>query len=192
AHRAGNVAGEIFGRGIALHGRKVEGAVDHHDAGGAEAFGQPIGAHEPAGGRFMRHGYRPSSNVRGSPVSGHATQTQFAPRFCLPFFSICVTRTAPISFVRCTWVPPQGCRSYPTISISRTRPLPMGGLTDMVLTRPGAASSSASVIQRERTSAPAAIIAASFLVISSLSRPASGMSKSSRPSLSPPEPPVTG
>src|SRR5215510_6489658 len=89
-------------------------------------------------------------------------------------------------------VPPQGCRSYPTISFSLTRPVPMGGLTDMVLTRPGAASSSASVIQRERTSAPAAIIAASFLVISSLSRPASGMSKSSRPSVSPTAPPVTG
>ncbi len=58
AHRAGNVAGEIFGRGVALHGRKVGGAVDYHDVGGAEAFGQPIGAHEPAGGGFMRHGYR--------------------------------------------------------------------------------------------------------------------------------------
>src|SRR5262249_6796567 len=60
------------------------------------------------------------------------------------------------------------------------------------LTRPGAASSSASVIQRERTSARDAIIAASFLVISPLWRPASGMSKSSRPSASPTAPPVTG
>jgi hypothetical protein len=32
-------------------------------------------------------------------------------RFCLPFFSIWVTRTAPISEVRRTWVPPHGCRS---------------------------------------------------------------------------------
>ena len=43
----------------------------------------------------------------------------------------------------------------------------------MVLTRLGLASSSASVIQRDVTSAPAAIISASFPVISSLSRPAS-------------------
>src|SRR5260370_40172708 len=95
-------------------------------------------------------------------------------RFCLPFFSICITRTSPISFVLRTCVPPQGCRSYPTISMSLTRPVPIGGLTDMVFTKLGAASSSASVIQRERTSAPAAIISASFLVISSLSSPVFG------------------
>jgi hypothetical protein len=48
--------------------------------------------------------------------------------------------------VRATWVPPQGCRSiWPApspIRTSRTLPCPIGGLTDMVLTRPGLASSS--------------------------------------------------
>ena len=62
----------------------------------------------------------------------------------------------------------------------------------MVFTRPGLASSSASVIQRERTSASALIISFTFAVISSLSRPASGMSKSSRLSSSFTAPPVTG
>ena len=31
AHRARDVAGEIFGRGVALHRRQVEGAVDDHE-----------------------------------------------------------------------------------------------------------------------------------------------------------------
>ena len=113
-------------------------------------------------------------------------------RFNFPFFSICVTRTAPISPVPRTWVPPQGCRSKPAISISRTCPVPIGGFTDMVLTSVGLASSSASLIQRLVTLASAAIISASLAVIASLSRPASGMSKSSRLSASPIEPPVTG
>src|SRR5262249_10871420 len=69
---------------------------------------------------------------------------------------IWVTRTSPISLVVRTWVPPQGCRSYPTISMSRTRPVPTGGLTDMVLTRPGWAASSASVIQRAHLGAAGA------------------------------------
>jgi hypothetical protein len=42
------------------------------------------------------------------------------------------------------------------------------------------------------TAASIAIISASFAVMASLSRPASGMSKSSRLSASPTEPPVTG
>ena len=77
------------------------------------------------------------------------------------------------------------------MSISRTRPVPIGGFTDMVLTRPGLASSSASLIQRLVTAASVAIISFTFAVMASLSRPASGMSKSSRLSLSPTEPPVT-
>ena len=62
----------------------------------------------------------------------------------------------------------------------------------MVLTSAGLASSSSSVIQRERTSASVLIISFTFSVISSLSRPASGMSKSSRLSSSFTAPPVTG
>ena len=101
-------------------------------------------------------------------------------------------RPAPISPVRRTWVPPQGCRSMPSISTRRTRPEPRGGFTDMVFTRPGLASSSSSVIQRSVTAASRATSAFSLAAISALSRPASGMSKSSRPSPSPMAPPVTG
>ena len=53
-----------------------------------------------------------------------------------------------------------GLQIVALISISRTRPVPIGGFTAMVFTRPGLASSSASVIQRLVTSASAAIIAA--------------------------------
>jgi hypothetical protein len=52
------------------------------------------------------------------------------------FFSILVTTTAPISAVLATWVPPQGCRSTPSISSTRTRPRPRGGCTLMLRTRP--------------------------------------------------------
>src|SRR5271154_4961244 len=54
-------------------------------------------------------------------------------RLILPFFSIPVTEAWPISPVRPTCVPPQGWRSKPSIAISRTRPVPIGGLTDIVL-----------------------------------------------------------
>ena len=43
-----------------------------------------------------------------TPAYANAIRTR---RFCLPFFSICVTRTSPISLVVCTCMPPQGCRS---------------------------------------------------------------------------------
>ena len=48
AHRAGDVAGEIFSRGVALHGRQIEGAVDDDDLGRAETCRKPIGAYEPS------------------------------------------------------------------------------------------------------------------------------------------------
>ena len=48
AHRTGDVAGEIFSRGVALHGGQVEGAVDHDHLGRAETCGKPIGAYEPS------------------------------------------------------------------------------------------------------------------------------------------------
>src|ERR1043166_5445753 len=83
-----------------------------------------------------------SGRVRLVEIAGFDLQPMRTRRFCLPFFSIWVTRTAPISEVRRTWVPPHGCRSKPAISTSRTRPLPMGGLTDMVFTKPVLASSS--------------------------------------------------
>jgi hypothetical protein len=47
AHRAGDMACEIFSRGVALHGRQIEGAVNDGDLGRAETLGQPIGAYEP-------------------------------------------------------------------------------------------------------------------------------------------------
>ena len=47
------------------------------------------------------------------------------------FFSIFDTRSAPISRVLATCVPPHGCRSTPSISRSRTRPRPRGGFTDI-------------------------------------------------------------
>ena len=42
--------------------------------------------------------------------------------FCLPFFSILPSLNRPISPVRRTCVPPQGCRSTSPMRISRTRP----------------------------------------------------------------------
>jgi hypothetical protein len=48
AHGAGNMAGEIFGRGVALHGHQVGRAVDHHDVGCAEALRKPISVEQPA------------------------------------------------------------------------------------------------------------------------------------------------
>ena len=51
-------------------------------------------------------------------------------RFWRPLFSILPTSRRPISPVERTWVPPQGCRSTPAMSSSRTRPPPDGGFTD--------------------------------------------------------------
>ena len=45
--------------------------------------------------------------------------------------------TAPISAVLATCVPPQGCRSTPSISSTRTRPSPRGGCTLIVFTSSG-------------------------------------------------------
>ena len=58
-------------------------------------------------------------------------------RFIFPLFSILVHSTRPISPVRATWVPPQACRSTPSMASSRTRPAPIGGRTLMVLTSSG-------------------------------------------------------
>jgi phosphomannomutase / phosphoglucomutase len=49
--------------------------------------------------------------IRGfRPVRGQA-RCRLTRRFWRPFFSILPSRTGPISPVRATWVPPQGCRS---------------------------------------------------------------------------------
>ncbi len=50
----------------------------------------------------------------------------------------------------------------PSISTRRIRPVPMGGFTDIVLTRPGLARSSSSVIQRVPTAASRSIKARSW------------------------------
>ena len=66
-------------------------------------------------------------------------------RFILPLFSILVHSTRPISPVRATCVPPQACRSTPSIASRRTRPAPIGGRTLMVFTSSGREFSSSSV-----------------------------------------------
>src|SRR4029077_15565967 len=194
-HRARNMRGNIFGPGIAVLRWKVVGPVDDDDIRLAELAGKPFGGLEPAarcscGVHRCGQSILMRTIVQSFRQGKHANAARTR-RFCLPFFSICVTRTAPISPVARTCVPPQGCRSSPAISMRRTCQVPIGGFTDIVFTRPGLASSSASVIQRLVTRALLAIISATFAVIASLSRPASGMSKSSRLSLSPTEPPVT-
>ncbi len=81
---------------------------------------------------------------------GHASAITTR-RLRLPLFSIFSTTMGPISPVARTCVPPQGCRSTPAMSSSRTLPWPLGGLTDMVRTSSGFAASSSSLIQRGTT-----------------------------------------
>src|SRR5712671_1471458 len=84
-----------------------------------------------------------------------------------------------------------GLQIDPDISIRRTRPMPLGGLTDIVRTSSGLAASSSSVIQRGPTGYASAISALSRVAIASLSRLEPGTSKSSRPLPSETWPPVT-
>src|SRR5689334_8934670 len=133
-----NVLVEIFRAGITILRRQVKRAVDDDEVRIAEVVCEPLGGFEPGQGGC--HFLNPSVRAQTS-----AMRTR---RFCLPFFSMPVTCTLPISPVDCTCVPPQGCRSNPSISIRRTRPVPIGGFTDMVLTRLGLAASSSSLIQR--------------------------------------------
>ncbi len=100
-------------------------------------------------------------------------------RVIADFFSIFVTITAPTSAVFATCVPPQGCRSTPSISSTRMRPWPRGGITLMLRTSCGLASSSASLIQRWRTGWAAATSRAMPSLSSCLSS-GSFMWKSSR------------
>src|SRR5215472_19191817 len=103
---------------------EFEGRIDGPDLRVVEVRSQPLGLDERFGTR-IRH--------RLSPVS-HSAKARMTRRFCLPLFSILVTATGPISLVLRICVPPQGCRSIPDISMSRTRPIPAGGLTDIVRT----------------------------------------------------------
>src|SRR6185437_4660330 len=103
------MTGEIFGARVALLRRQEIAGVDHHDL--AEIVGEPLRGFEPAaGGRFFI-GHDVSLSALRAYTNAKRTR-----RFCLPFFSICVTRTAPISPTFFTCVPPQGCRSRPAIS----------------------------------------------------------------------------
>src|SRR6185312_11249859 len=134
-HGARYVAGLIFDAAILALRRQVPAAVDDAQIRCLQMLGQPLRADEALG---MGVGHAP-------------TKARLMRRFWRPLFSIFVTSTRPISPVRATWVPPQGCRSVPSMSSSRTRPWPLGGFTDMVRTRSGVAASSSSVIQRGRT-----------------------------------------
>ena len=50
-HRAGNVAGAVFGRDVALLSRRGIRAVDHDEVSVAQMLGKPIGRDQPAAGR---------------------------------------------------------------------------------------------------------------------------------------------
>src|SRR5262249_40546248 len=81
-------------------------------------------------------------------------KTSLIRRFILPLLSIFATAMGPTSAVDRTCVPPQGCRSIrpsSPMATRRTRPVPVGGFTDIVRTRWGLAASSSSLIQREET-----------------------------------------
>ena len=93
-------------------------------------------------------------------------------------------------------MPPHGWMSIAPpspIATSRTRPVPVGGLTDRVRTRPGLAASSSSPIQRSLTgwSSPISRLRAASST-SRLTAWGSAMSKSMRPPSSAIWPPVIG
>ena len=99
-HCAGYVRSEKLRLGIAPERRQIERAVDHGGAGFAEPRGEPVGGNE-----ILGSGRAGIDHVLKFLPYTNAKRTR---RFNLPFFSICVTRTAPISPVPRTCVPPQG------------------------------------------------------------------------------------
>ena len=134
-----------------------------------------------------------SSAIRCSPAALAVTSFRLAGigpkrmrkrRFSRPFFSILPMWISPTSPVARTWVPPQGWLSTAALSpmqTSRIRPVPTGGRTFFDLTRPGLAASSSSVIQlRDRPDGRRRPAPSAARVTSSLVKPASGMSKSTR------------
>src|SRR5207253_3794921 len=120
------------------------GGIEHPDMRVAEMDGEPFGADQRVG---MGIGHR-----------RYSAKAMLMRRFCRPLFSILPITTGPISAVLRIWVPPQGCRSTgpfgPAMSMTRTRPIPIGGFTDIVRTNSGLAASSSSPIQRGATSIP--------------------------------------
>src|SRR5262249_44183946 len=130
-YRSGNVAAVVVlsrGRSDARH---FERSIDNPNMLIMEVPGEPVGIHERLG-----------TSVRHRPLLPHSAKARFTRRFCLPLFSIFVTVIGPISVTLRICVPPQGWRSIPAISIRRTRPVPLGGFTDIVRTSSGAAASS--------------------------------------------------
>src|SRR5262249_31344007 len=124
-NRARNMLDFIFGARIpALIGQEV-GCIGHPEIGIVQMLGKPV---------------RCNKTLRmGIACHYRFLSARFTRRFCLPLLSILTTSTEPISLVRLTCVPPQGCRSTPSISSRRTRPAPIGGLTDIVRTSSGRA-----------------------------------------------------
>ena len=180
---ARDMAGEEFALGVALVVRQIVRAIQHDDVRIAEMLPRANPSRPASGWRA----FLPASSV----LLDHANEIRTR-RFCLPFFSICVTRIGPISPVRRTCVPPQGCRSKPD-----DLDQPHAAAAHRRLDRHGLHQPRIGLELRvgdpaRRTSASAAIISFTRRVISSLSSPASGMSKSSRLSSSFTAPPVTG
>ena len=89
----------------------------------------------PLGQLSVRHSIRVGNQRRKGPAAvnfaAQSSRLIVTRRFWRPFFSILPISTRPISAVRATWVPPQGCRSTcvgpAPIRTSRTRPCPIGG-----------------------------------------------------------------
>ncbi len=82
-----------------LRGRVREGVTDAGNGRRAPRHPRATRLPLPSGERV---------GVRGEPPQSNSRLTR---RFCLPLFSILPNTTRPISPVRATWVPPQGCRS---------------------------------------------------------------------------------
>ncbi len=181
ADGARNVRPAVVGVGVAVLRGQIPGGVDDRHLRIVQVLGQPFRGDEGLGPGVV-HGVRPRRQAKESETR----------RFRFPLLWILSTRTRPISPVRRTWVPPQGCRSWPSMRTRRTRPDPRGGLTAIVLTRSGRASSASSEIHSEPTGWSPSMRRLSSAAIRSLSRAASGTSKSSRPFPSPTWPPVTG
>ena len=81
---------EVLGPGVAAGGRQVHGAVEDDEVRAHRGGGQPVGLDQP---------FPPVVLHVAIASSFHANATRMR-RFSLPFFSILVTATRPISPVR--------------------------------------------------------------------------------------------
>jgi Protein of unknown function (DUF1194) len=105
--------------------------------GGPGAFVIPAESFESFAAAILNKLVREIAAAPGDQAAPPASATTTR-RLRLPLFSIFSTTTGPISPVARTCVPPQGCRSTAgPISSRRTRPCPVGGLTDIVRTSCG-------------------------------------------------------